>query len=118
MTLTEFFYLTFFGRAVEAERLKKLEASIQELLKETKAMTTGQENLKKEVKELREAVDTYTSQAGQRTEAAIAAARQAWEQDNEEAFNEAAAELDAIAKTLQNENPADVEGGEFDPSAN
>lgn len=105
------------------EALERL-ASIERLLKKMeKRMAKGQEKLTAEIEELRAAVDAYTSAAGSRVEEAVAAAREAWEADNEQAFNDAAAQLDEIAGKLNATDPIEPGPGEtpvepFEPSGN
>jgi cytochrome c556 len=102
------------------ERLKTIEGLLK---KGMNKMAKGQEKLSAEIEELREAVDAYTSAAASRVEEAVAAAREAWEADNEQAFNAAADQLDQIAQKLTSTAPIEPGEGEepvdpFEPSGN
>jgi dsDNA-specific endonuclease/ATPase MutS2 len=98
--------------------------SIERLMKKGMGkMAKGQENLAKEIEELRQAVDEWSSAAGARVEEAVAAAREAWEAENDAAFEDAAKQLDEIANKLNATDPIEPGPGEdpvepFEPSGN
>jgi soluble cytochrome b562 len=75
-------------------------------------MATAQEKFKQELQELKATIKEYTSNVATRVEDAVAKAREAWEADNQKAFEEATQELDTLQQELQKEE------GEFEPSGN
>jgi hypothetical protein len=93
------------------EITQRLDYLISGLIRMEKAMAQGQQNLSREIRELSDKVDAYTSERGAEITKAVQAAREAWEKQSDEEFEEAAQEIDRIAQRLQSENP-----GQFEPS--
>lgn len=68
--------------------------------KRDKAMSKSQDDLVREVQEIKTAVEDYTTDQGKKIEEAVAAAVAAKAAADDAAFDAAAKELDSIAKSL------------------
>jgi hypothetical protein len=101
------------------ERLEELDEKVNRILgmllgiaKRDIEMAKKQEEFQREFDEFKQKFADYTTSVGERVNAAVAAAREAWEAESDQAFEEATRQLDDLGNQLVEEQ------GEFTPSGN